>query len=148
MEDLDPIEWGAIRRLARLPGAHRKSCRSVNNANPRARRYFREARLSVVIDKSAPRPQGGTIRCPLSGAKRTCLFALHMSAFDPKRTYAKYAPLPQRDHETVEVGGDDQSRLTARQGQHRAVLVGQHDRARAGADRNARAGSAVDAINI
>ena len=27
MEDLDPIEWGAIRRLARLPGAHRKSCR-------------------------------------------------------------------------------------------------------------------------
>ena len=32
------------------------------------------------------------IRCPLFrpllGAKRTCLFALHMSAFDPKRTWA------------------------------------------------------------
>jgi hypothetical protein len=31
------------------------------------------------------------IRCPLFrpllGAKRTCLLALHMSAFDPKRTY-------------------------------------------------------------
>ena len=25
--------------------------------------------------------------CPLSGAKRTCLFASQMSAFDPKRTY-------------------------------------------------------------
>ena len=24
--------------------------------------------------------------CPLSGVKRTCRFALHMSAFDPKRT--------------------------------------------------------------
>ena len=26
------------------------------------------------------------LQCPLSGVKRTCLFALHMSAFDPKRT--------------------------------------------------------------
>src|SRR5262249_19026848 len=25
-------------------------------------------------------------KCPLSGVKRTCPFALHMSAFDPKRT--------------------------------------------------------------
>ena len=41
MEDLDPIEWGAIRRLARMPGAAPQVCRSVNNANPRARRYFR-----------------------------------------------------------------------------------------------------------
>src|SRR5262249_27062211 len=32
--------------------------------------------------------------------------------------------------------------------QHRAVLVSQYDRARAGADRDARASSAVDAINI
>jgi hypothetical protein len=37
--------------------------------------------------------------------------------------------LPQRDHQPVEVGGDDQSRLAARQPQDRAVLVGQHDRA-------------------
>ena len=27
-------------------------------------------------------------QCPLSGVKRTCLFALHMSAYDPKRTLA------------------------------------------------------------
>ena len=27
-----------------------------------------------------------TAQCPLSGVKRTCLFALQMSAFDPKRT--------------------------------------------------------------
>ena len=26
--------------------------------------------------------------CPLLGVKRTCLFASHMSAFDPKRTLA------------------------------------------------------------
>ena len=25
------------------------------------------------------------LECPLSGVKRTCRFALHMSAFDPKR---------------------------------------------------------------
>jgi hypothetical protein len=25
-------------------------------------------------------------KCPLSGVKRTCLLALHMSAYDPKRT--------------------------------------------------------------
>jgi hypothetical protein len=56
--------------------------------------------------------------------------------------------LPQRDHQPVEVGGDDQSRLAARQPQDRAVLVGQHDRAWAGADRDARAGRAIDAINI
>jgi hypothetical protein len=26
--------------------------------------------------------------CPLSGVKRTCAFALHMSAYDPKRTFS------------------------------------------------------------
>ena len=30
---------------------------------------------------------GALVRfCPLSGVKRTCLLALHMSAYDPKRT--------------------------------------------------------------
>ena len=29
--------------------------------------------------------------CPLSGVKRTCRFALHMSAYDPKRTCARLA---------------------------------------------------------
>src|SRR6266487_1707023 len=56
--------------------------------------------------------------------------------------------LPQRDHQPVEVGGDDQSHLAARQRQHRAVLVSQYDPARAGADCNARAGSAVYAIHV
>jgi hypothetical protein len=58
------------------------------------------------------------------------------------------APLPQRDHQPAEVGGDDQSRLAARQPQDRAVLIGQHDRACARADRDARASRAIDAINI
>ena len=52
MEDLDPIEWGATRSVARMPGAAPQVCRSVNNANPRARRYFREARLSVATVRS------------------------------------------------------------------------------------------------
>jgi hypothetical protein len=34
------------------------------------------------------------------------------------------APLPQRDDQPVEVGGDNQPGLTPRQRQHRAVLVG------------------------
>src|SRR6516162_9671405 len=58
------------------------------------------------------------------------------------------ARLPQRDHQPVEVGGDDQSRLGARYGQHCAVLVGQYDPARARANRDARAGSAIYAINV
>jgi hypothetical protein len=29
-----------------------------------------------------------TVECPLSGVKRTCPFALQMSANDPKRTLA------------------------------------------------------------
>ena len=34
--------------------------------------------------------------CPLLGVKRTCLVALHMSAFDPKRTLAFVIPAPFR----------------------------------------------------
>jgi hypothetical protein len=34
--------------------------------------------------------------CPLLGVKRTCLFALQMSAFDPKRTWAFVIPAPFR----------------------------------------------------
>ena len=49
--------------------------------------------------------------------------------------FAVWAPLPDRDDEPVEVGGDDQPGLAARQREHRAVLIGQHNRARAPADR-------------
>src|SRR5271169_868024 len=56
--------------------------------------------------------------------------------------------LPQRDHQPVEIGGDDHSDLAARQRQHCAVLVSQYDPAHAWADRNARAGSAVYAIHV
>ena len=61
---------------------------------------------------------------------------------------AARAPLPQRDYQPVEVGGDDESGLAARQREYRTVLIGQHDRARADADRGADAGRAIDAINI
>ena len=33
IEDLDPIEWGVTRGLARMPGAAPQVCRSVNNAS-------------------------------------------------------------------------------------------------------------------
>ena len=56
--------------------------------------------------------------------------------------------LPQRDHQPVEVGGDNQSHLAALQRQHCAVLVSQYDPARAWTDRHARAGSAVYAIHV
>ena len=49
----------------------------------------------------------------------------------------RIAPLPQRDHQSVEVGGDDQSGLTARQLEHCAILVGQQDGAPAADDRSA-----------
>src|SRR5262249_20778393 len=62
---------------------------------------------------------------------------------------AARATLPQRDCQPVEVGGDDQSGLAARQREHRAVLIGQHDRARTGGpDRGAHAARGIDAINI
>jgi hypothetical protein len=34
--------------------------------------------------------------CPLLRVKRTCRFALHMSAFDPKRTLVASRPPPSR----------------------------------------------------
>ena len=44
-------------------------------------------------------------QCPLSGVKRTCLFAPHMSAFDPKRTFqhGTAAKWPKRKTPTVDV---------------------------------------------
>ena len=35
-------------------------------------------------------------QCPLLGVKRTCSFALQMSAFDPKRTFGGPFPLQVR----------------------------------------------------
>jgi hypothetical protein len=65
--------------------------------------------LVQPVDTKAKRPPHGGLfcpllalsghansseQCPLSGVKRTCLFALRMSAFDPKRTLAAYAANP------------------------------------------------------
>src|SRR5262249_13330128 len=58
------------------------------------------------------------------------------------------ASLPYRDDQPVEVGGDDQSGLSAGQREHRTVLIGQHDCARAPSNRGACAGRAIDAINV
>ena len=46
--------------------------------------------LDVPAVTARPRRRGDRIdwRCPLFGAKRTCRFALHMSANDPKRTFS------------------------------------------------------------
>jgi hypothetical protein len=57
-------------------------------------------------------------------------------------------PLPQRNCQPAQVDVRHQPHLTAGQFQHRALLVGEHDRAGAAADRKARAGSAVDAGDI
>ena len=39
--------------------------------------------------------------CPLLGVKRTCHFALQMSAFDPKRTFLENVCVLRLDHDTV-----------------------------------------------
>ena len=36
------------------------------------------------------------VKCPLLGVKRTCRFALHMSAYDPKRTSTPIVPAGRR----------------------------------------------------
>ena len=41
---------------------------------------------SSVLLASTEQRSSALPKCPLSGLKRTCRFALHMSAFDPKRT--------------------------------------------------------------
>src|SRR5215813_14732380 len=47
-------------------------------------------------------------KCPLSGVKRTWLFALRMSAFDPKRTHA--LQLKSEHHSITFVGASNQRR--------------------------------------
>jgi hypothetical protein len=42
----------------------------------------------------------------------------------PLSAQSGHRPLPQRDDQSVEVGGNNQPDLAARQSQHRAVLVG------------------------
>src|SRR5262245_30786787 len=44
--------------------------------------------------------------CPLSGVKRTCLFALQMSAFDPKRTWRGHWNLRKIEHRREPPEGD------------------------------------------
>jgi hypothetical protein len=56
--------------------------------------------------------------------------------------------LPNRDHQPVEVSGNDQSDLATRHGKQGAVLVGQQDRAPTGTDRGAGAGCDINTINI
>jgi hypothetical protein len=63
--------------------------------------------------------------CPLSGGKRTCPFALQMSAFDPKRTFFKR----RRQQSKRRSGSAPQhvlERMDGKTGSHRAL------RARAG----------------
>src|SRR4029077_2089251 len=63
-------------------------------------------------------------------ATRTRCLTFWISALPPNALrwplYARsgHRPLPQRDDQPVEVGGNNQPDLAARQRQHRAVLVG------------------------
>src|SRR5262249_45033937 len=53
--------------------------------------------------------------CPLPGVKRTCRFALHMSAYDPKRTSVRPETAPSRAQAQIatitclSLGGDDEA---------------------------------------
>src|ERR1035437_3402240 len=61
---------------------------------------------------------------------------------------SSYGELLQRNRQPAQIHIGHQSDLLAGQFQHRALLVGQHDRARAAADRKPRAGRAIDAGDI
>ena len=57
-------------------------------------------------------------------------------------------PLPHRDHQAVEVGADDRADRVAAQGEHRAVLIGQHDSLRTAADGRADIACGIDAGDV
>src|SRR5215831_7427562 len=106
--------------------------------------------------KASPSDKHGEMLTPfylgLCSSMTNALLRSRMRTFGYCSTAASnaaWATLPQRDCQPVEVGGDDQSGLAARQREHRAVLIGQHDRARAGGpDRGAHAARGIDTINI
>jgi hypothetical protein len=58
------------------------------------------------------------------------------------------SPLLQRNHQPAQIRIRHQPDLPATQFEHRALLVGQHDRARAAADGEAGARGAVDAGDV
>src|SRR5262249_6470699 len=63
-------------------------------------------------------------------------------------SHARDQQLAYRDHQSVEIGGDDQPRLATCEFQDRTILVGQHDPTGARTDRDARASGSVNAIHI
>ena len=57
-------------------------------------------------------------------------------------------PLVDRDRESAEVGIGHQPDLPARKLEHRALLIGEHDRAGAAADGKTRARRGIDAFDV
>ena len=78
--------WCRFRREARARERHRhRSDGSLKALDPD--RPIREADMTELH-----------CTCPLSGVKRTCLFALHMSAYDPKRTLPPLLQCRKREY--------------------------------------------------
>src|SRR5262249_22615944 len=57
-------------------------------------------------------------------------------------------PLPHRDRKPTQAGVRHQPDLSARQLQHRALLIGEYDSANSAAERKASAGRGIDARNV
>jgi hypothetical protein len=53
-----------------------------------------KARLAIGLPSNRFFDASDNVKCPLSGVKQTCLFAVRMYAFDPKRTCDPTRPKP------------------------------------------------------
>src|SRR5215510_12048591 len=74
--------WKAIGKLDLIMPVLPRPWSTKSNRSPIFSRVSRPTLKGLLADSV------GAPKCPLLGEKRTCRFALHMSAFDPKRTLA------------------------------------------------------------
>src|SRR5262249_40877085 len=100
------------RRMPTLNGRRSEKPRRSSQASEFAGESKPNSRVKTSKARGPRQAAGGNVECPLLaqsrhpektqsmsllGVKRTCRFALHMSAFDPKRTLGVFAlPYPQR----------------------------------------------------
>jgi hypothetical protein len=70
---------------------------TLKNVRSRVRTDIFDTNADIGFDRSRT-----AVLCPLSGVKRTWLFAAQMSAFDPKRTSSTLGlPLPEDTQELL-----------------------------------------------
>src|SRR5262245_35491201 len=89
---LDLLGWRRKRRLRLSPRSRRAS--DTIKALGNVRLFLARANLLECPLLAHSRHWRVRRTCPLLGVKQTCRFALHMSAFDPKRTLLSPSNIP------------------------------------------------------